>query len=209
MKRFYNQLENYKLAILILVITVSLFFISNVLLIVGWHASQNHIRVDIPPQIPQSGLSVKAGEVPTATVYSFAYYIWQNLNHWSENGGKDYAANIKQFAPYLTPRFKAFLEQDANKRYRNDETQGRLRSMQGINGSAFSKIDVEALGHGTWIVHLTMRLTERVNTNGNVIKDTAIAYSLRVVRYDVGGTNLWGLALDGFSQDPQRIKTYI
>jgi hypothetical protein len=40
-----------------------------------------------------------------------------------------------------------------------------------------------------------------------VVKDSFIRYPLRVVRYDVDGEcNPFGLALDGFYQDPIRLE---
>jgi integrating conjugative element protein (TIGR03746 family) len=207
--RFQNALENARLAIQLLILALGLLFISNIFLIIGWHGAQEKIEVHLPPQIPVDGLTLQAGQYPAASIYSFAYYIWQGINYWPNNGSSDYQKNIQQFTPLLTPAFKSFLVRDYNTRFNQGEIQDRLRTLQGVNGSALSVRDVEPLGHDTWLVHLPLRLTEHMNINGNQVKDTAIDYVLRVVRYPIDAkNNPWGLALDGFAQDPQRLQTY-
>lgn len=85
-----------------------------------------------------------------------------------------------------------------------------MRTLQGLNGSSFSPNDVDYIGHSTWIVHLHMRLIEHMNMNGNQVKDVAIDYAIRVVKYNVDANkNQWGLAVDGFTEDPQRVRTYV
>ena len=207
--RFQNALENARLAIQLLLLALGLLFISNVFLIMGWHSAQEKIEVHLPPQIPIDGLTLQANSYPSASIYSFAFYIWQSINNWPTDGAKDYKQTIQQFSPFLTPSFKSFLIRDYNNRFNEGEIQDRQRTLQGIDGSAFSISDVENIGHDTWLVHLHLRLTEHMNINGNQVKDTAIDYVLRVVRYQTDAkSNPWGLALDGFAQDPQRLQTY-
>src|SRR5262249_3215171 len=156
-------------------------FIINVLLILGWHRAAERIEVHIPPSIPSTGLNMKANEIPGASVYSFAYYVWQAINYWPNNGLDDYKKAIEAFSPSLTPRFKAFLLRDYQDRSHQGEVQERQRSLQGLNGTAFSVHDVKYLGRDTWVVHLHLRLSEHMNLNANLVKDIAIDYTLRVV----------------------------
>jgi integrating conjugative element protein (TIGR03746 family) len=208
--RFQNALENARLALQILATAFLISVAINILLIIGWHSAQSKVNVYIPPQIPQSGITLQAGIYPAASIYSFAYYIWQGINHWSTNGVDDYKETIEQFAPFLTPRFKNFLIHDYNERFNQGELQKRIRTLAGLNGTAFQSMDVQTIGNGIWIVHLKMRLSEHMNMNSNEVKDVAIEYVLRVVRYDVDAkANPWGLALDGFITNPQRIQTYV
>lgn len=82
--------------------------------------------------------------------------------------------------------------------------------MHGIDGSAFTVSDIEVIGHDTWLVHLHLWFTEHMNTNDNQVKDTAIDYVLRVVRYQIDAkSNPWGLAVDGLANEPRRIQTYV
>lgn len=100
--------------------------------------------------------------------------------------------------------------EDYNNRIDQGEVQDRLRNLQGETSTAFDPATVQYLGHDTWIVRLTMRLTEYMNTNGNLVKDVTVNYALRVVRYEGDAkANPWGLALDGFVATPQRVKTYV
>lgn len=208
--RFQNVLENARLTIQVLVLGLVLLFILNVFLIFGWHGAQKRIEVHLPPQIPADGLTLSANQYPPATIYSFAFYVWQSLNNWPNNGTADYKNAIQQFAPFLTPSFKSELIRDYNNRYNQGEIQDRQRSLQGANGSAFTPVDIEAVGNDTWLVHLHLRLTEHMDINGNQVKDVTIDYVLRVVRYQVDAkANPWGLALDGFAEDPKRNSSYV
>jgi integrating conjugative element protein (TIGR03746 family) len=210
MMRFQNALANARLTIQVLLLTIGLLFVSNLFLILCWHHAQSQLKIFIPPEIPSNGVTLKTETIPPATIFSFAYYIWQNINYWPANGTDDYKHNIESFSAYLTPHFKNELIKDYNERYNQGEIQERLRTLQGVNGSAFNVMDVEFLGHDTWIVHLHLRLTEHMNMNANQVKDTAIDYAIRVVRYDVNSkANVWGLALDGFAEEPQRKTTFV
>jgi hypothetical protein len=93
--RFQNALENARLAIQILLASLALLFYIILLLIWGWHSAQQSIRINIPPQIPVNGITLSADTVPAATVYSFAYYVWQGINHWSTDGAQDYKKGIE------------------------------------------------------------------------------------------------------------------
>lgn len=208
--RFQHALANAWLSIKILWIALGALVLINLALIIGWHQAQKSIRVYIPPQIPVSGITQSASHIPLSSIYSFAFYIWQGINYWPENGLTDYKKNIDQFSPFLTPKFKQALLRDVQERQAHGELQDRLRHLQGANGSTFEVKDIESLGHDTWIVHLHMRLSEHMNMNGNAVKDVVLNYSLRVVCYDINPQkNPWGLALDGFVENPERIHTYI
>ncbi len=208
--KFFNALEQAKWHIVSLYCVVLLLFLFCLGLALGWYMTQSEVSIHIPPEIPTNGLTVKANSYPKSEIFSFAFYVWQSINYWPENGSQDYKENIKKFSAYLTPNFKQFLLNDFNQRYSNGELESRLRDMQGLNGSAFDPKNVIYLGNGTWLVHLTMQLTERMNNNGKRVKDAGINYTFRVVRFQADSNdNKWGLALDGFGANPQRIKTSV
>jgi integrating conjugative element protein (TIGR03746 family) len=210
MMRFQHALANAWLSIKILWVALGCLLIINLALIISWHQAQKSIRVYIPPQIPSSGITQNASSIPLSSIYSFAFYIWQGVNYWPENGLADYKKAIEQFAPFLTPKFKQVLLQDYRDRQTHGELQDRLRHLQGASGSSFDVREVETVGHDTWLVHLQMRLSEHMNMNGNAVKDVVLNYTLRVVRYDANPkVNPWGLALDGFVENPERVHTYI
>lgn len=208
--KFLNALEQARWHIRTLWIIILLCCMGNGLSIIGWMHSQSKITVTIPPQIPESGLSITQGVIPKNTIYTFGYYVWQSINHWSSDGMQDYKNQIQRFSAFLTPDFKLKLIQDYNNLLNQGELQDRIRLMQGTSGSEYNPQDVQYLGHGTWIIHLKMRLTELMNSNAKVVKDVQMYYTLKIVRFDTDAkNNPWGLALSGFAKSPARIKTLI
>ena len=170
----------------------------------------NKMKIYLPPEIPSQGLSLDSHAIPKPTIYSFAFYIWQSLNHWPENGALDYQKNLLTYAPYLKPQFIRFLQADYNRRMNEGELQDRTSSLQALADATFEPKDVTYLGRNTWEVRLNMRLIEHMNMNEQKVKDTDITYVLRVVRYQVdANANPWGLALAGFVQSPSRLHTRI
>ncbi|HEX4044065.1 MAG TPA: TIGR03746 family integrating conjugative element protein, partial [Gammaproteobacteria bacterium] len=206
--RFQNALENAHLALKVLVIAFITSFLLNVMLVAGWFYAQAKVKVYLPPQVPPTGITLQAGEYPHTTIYSFTYYIWQMINHWPINGTEDYKKNIERFSSYLTPNFKSFLIRDYNERLNQGELQNRLRTVTGVNGVVFDQGDVQQIKNGVWIIRLKMRLNEHMNMNGNEIKNVEIEYMLRIVRYETDiKSNPWGLAIDGFFDNPKRSIT--
>ena len=208
--KFLSALEQARWHIRTLWFVVVIMIGINVLLVVGWIHSQSKISVQIPPRIPESGLMMRQGDIPDSTVYSFAYYVWQSINHWSNDGLQDYQKQITQFSPFLTPDFKLQLIEDYNNLLNQGELQDRIRLMEGASGSEYMPSDVDYIGHDTWLVHLKMRLTELMNSNAKVVKDIQMLYTLKIVRFDIDAKqNPWGLAMTGFAEAPERIKTII
>lgn len=208
--KFLNALEQSKWHIKTLWCVIVLAFLVNAFTIFGWMHSQSKIRVEVPPQIPESGLTITQNEVPKTTVYGFAFYVFQSINHWSKDGLQDYKTQITRYSPFLTPDFKLKLIQNYNNLLNDGELQDRLRLMEGVSGSDYSPQMVKYIGHGTWLVHLKMHLTEMMNANAKIVKDVQILYTLKIVRFNVDAKqNPWGLAIAGFAASPQRIKTIV
>ncbi len=208
--KFLNALEQARWHIRTLWCLLIIVFLMNVLAVFGWIHAQSKIQVVLPPEIPESGLTVTQGDIPKSTIYSFAFYIWQSVNHWSKDGLQDYKKQITQFYPFLTPGFKLKLVQDYNNLLNQGELKDRIRIMQGTEGSEYSPSDVTYMGHGTWVVHLKMRLIEMMSNNAKVVKDVQMDYTLKIVRYNVEAKkNPWGLAFAGFVESPVRIKTMV
>ena len=171
----------------------------------GWSQSPKHLRVHVPPDL-RSGARLSLDEVPPANVYAFAFYIFQQLNRWSEDGAKDYGMAIFRVSPYLTPRYRADLIADMEMKGKQGELAYRVRGMHEISGHGFAERRVDVLAPGVWVVWLDLDLFESVK--GMTIKRTAIRYPLRVVSLSVDPeSNPWGLALDGFAGNgPHRLS---
>lgn len=170
----------------------------------GWSQAPERLTVHMPPDL-RSGAVLAVDEVPPANVYAFAFYIFQQLNRWPEDGAVDYGRAIFRVSPYLTPRYRADLLAELDQKGRQGELAYRVRGMQAIPGHVYEERRVDVLSQGVWIVWLDLDLLETVK--GMTIKRTAIRYPLRVVRHAVDPeANPWGLALDGFGADgPRRL----
>jgi integrating conjugative element protein (TIGR03746 family) len=173
---------------------------------IGWMLSPSKLTIYIPPNI-ENGATLKVGSIPDPLIYSFAYEIWQEINYWQKEDGDAYSKNIANYHSYLTPRFKADLVAEAKDLAATGQLQ-RSRSLQGLSGAAYESINVVNLSSSTWEVDLRMRLTEF--KNGQAVKDVEILYPLRVTRINVSPqNNPYGLALDGFIREPERLQTTI
>ena len=165
------------------------------------------IVVHIPPDL-RSGAAVKPDDPNPANIYSFAFYIFQQLNRWPENGAEDYGKAIYSLSAYLTPKYQTELQKELELKGRRGELINRVRGMQERVGHGYSEMRVDVQGEGVWIVWLDMELQESVK--GMAIKRTHIRYPVRIVRYAVDPeSNPWRLALDGFaSEGPRRLERH-
>lgn len=143
---------------------------------------------------------------PESHVYSFAYYIIQQVYRWEQDGAEDFPQNIYRLQAFLTQRMRKQLETEFELKSENNELKRRVRWVQEIPGHTFSNQRVEKLSDGSWVVHVDLHIREFV---GNYpLKDVHITYPIRVVHYDVDPEkNDYGLALDGFSTPgPQKLS---
>lgn len=204
--RYRREIDNVRAHVNTLRGVIALLAVLLLLLWYGWDHAPAYLRIHIPPDI-RSGAVMAVNEVPPANVYAFAYYIFQQLNHWPDDGEKDYGAAIFRLSPYLTPRYRARLKSDLELRGRRGELAYRRRGIQELPGHGYEERRVDILDKNTWVVWLDLSVSEWVQ--GMTVKQTAIRYPLRVVRYDVDPElNPWGLALDGFTPaGPRRLKT--
>ncbi len=169
----------------------------------GWSQAPSDITVHVPPDLTQ-GTTLRVGEIPKPNVYTFAFYMWQQINRWPENGEKDYPNNLYYFQAYLTPRFRSELLRQLEQRGKRGELVGRARALHAVPGVAYEDSRVDITADGVWVVWIDTIIEETVA--GLEVKSTPIRYPLRVIRYEVDPeANPWGLALDGFAQDPVRI----
>jgi integrating conjugative element protein (TIGR03746 family) len=169
----------------------------------GWLQAPRHLVLRYPPELRQ-GAVVGVDQVPDALLYSFALYVFQQLNRWEQNGAEDYGRNIYALQAYFTDRHRAELLADLKVRGAGGELAGRTRSLTEAPGQGWRPGRVESLGEGSWAVFLDARIEEHVNNLR--VKRTDIRYPLRVVRFDADPErNPWGLALDGYASEPKRL----
>jgi integrating conjugative element protein (TIGR03746 family) len=206
MRRYRYEIDNVRshlrsLWILIVLLT---------LMLAGWWFAwmrlPSHLTVHIPPDL-RSGAELSLDEVPPANVYTFAFYIMQQLNRWPVNGADEYGKAIFRVSAYLTPKFREQLIADLQAKARAGELARRTRSLQVIAGAGYTSDRVDIVTPDQWVIWLDLELVEHLQ--GMIVKRTRIRYPVRVVRYAVDAeANPWGLALDGYAANgPQRINS--
>ncbi len=204
MRRYRHEIDNVRAHLRTLWAVIGLEALIIAALWYGWSQAPKALTIHVPPDL-RSGAILTVEAVPPANVYSFAFYIFQQLNRWPEDGARDYGRAIFRVSPYLTPKYRAELLADLALKGRRGELAYRVRGVQGIPGHGFEERRVDILGDGVWVVWLDLDLFESVK--GMTVKKTAIRYPVRVVRHAVDlEANPWGLALDGFAgEGPRRL----
>ena len=205
MQRYRYEIDNVRAHLRSLWIIIGVLLVVILALWFGWSQSPRYLTVHVPPDL-RSGAAQAIDEVPPANVYAFAYYIFQQLNHWSEDGAEDYGKAIFRISPYVTPRYRADLIADMELKGKQGELAYRVRGVQEVPGHGYTERRVDVLAPGVWVVWLDIDLFESVK--GMTVKKTTIRYPLRVVRFSIDPeSNPWGLALDGFAASgPRRLS---
>jgi integrating conjugative element protein (TIGR03746 family) len=204
MQRYRYEIDNVRSHLRSLWAVIGLLLTIIVALWIGWMRMPGTITVHIPPDL-RSGAEMALDEVPPANIYAFAFYIFQQLNRWPDDGAEDYGKAIFRIAAYLTPSFREQLIADMEVKGKQGQLAYRVRSLQAIPGQVYEERRVDVLSKESWVVWLDLELRESVK--GMTVKKTTIRYPLRVLRYAVDAeANPWGLALDGFAAEgPQRL----
>lgn len=204
MRRYRLEIDNVRSHLRSLWVVIGLQALIIAALWIGWSQAPRQLRVHVPPDL-RSGAVLAAEEAPAANVYAFAFYIFQQLNRWPENGTTDYGRAIFRISPYLTPRYRNDLITDMELKARRGELAYRVRGVHEVPGHGYEERRVDVLSSNVWIVWLDLDLLESVK--GMTVKQTTIRYPLRVVRQEIDPeTNPWGLALDGYGGDgPRRL----
>lgn len=182
------------IAVLILIIAYSQW---------GWSQAPKQIRVDIPPDL-RSGSSMGINERHPFNVYSFGIYIWQQINNWPVSGELNYKQNLHKLSCYITPKFKQALEQDYIEKGRRAELK-RTRGLQEMYGRPYTPKRVWVESQDSWVAYYDVSIKETYR--GETVKDIFARYPLRIIRYDNNPEcNPWGLAIDGFYENPKRLE---
>ncbi|ECS7402587.1 TPA: TIGR03746 family integrating conjugative element protein [Salmonella enterica] len=204
MSRFRHALSERDNHILTLRITCVALGILAALSMAGWMLAPRDLTVHVPPNL-RSGSTQKWWEVPSSTVYSFGFYIFQQLNAWPKNGDSDYPARIAQMSPYLTPGCQDFLNKDVKLRRTHDELKDRVRMVYEIPMQGYNSNSVRENSRDSWVVNLDLVADEYYHAV--LVKRALTRYPLRVVKWEGDPErNPFGLALDCYAGTPQRLQ---
>jgi integrating conjugative element protein (TIGR03746 family) len=174
------------------------------LTVAGWMRAPSQITLHIPPDLSDGAIQ-GVGDIPKANLYSFVFYIFQQMNRWPTNGREDYFDRIHNFQHYLTPACFEERLADYEIRNGNNELAGRVRAVWEIPGRGFSTGRVRSTSPRSWVVGLDLHVQETLR--GEKVKDRLIHYPINVVTYNVDPElNPWGLALDCYASSPRVIE---
>jgi len=202
MSRYDSLVHSKEATIRLMAGMLALLSLLLLVALVGWSRAPANIRLHYPPDLSKGAVQ-QVGDIPKASLYVFAYYVFQQLNRWPVDGRTDYHDQIHRLRAYFTPACFEQRLQDLGERER--EIQGRQRSVWEIPGRGFSNARVQVVAANQWVVGLDLHVQETYR--GERIKDRLIHYPLRVVAYDVDpATNPWGLALDCLADVPRVIE---
>lgn len=204
MSKYTNALRSDRFHIQSLRIVIFLMTIICCVLGYGWYSVPKHLTIHNPPDL-RSGSTRAWWEIPTGSIYSFSFYIFQQLNRWPTDGEKDYKRNIESLSAYLTPQCYQFLINDYKQRNILGELRNRVRGVYEIPGRGFSQDRVKINSQDDWDVTLDLSTDEYYLDNP--VKRVLVRYPLHIVRHDVDPeANPWGLALNCYRSTPQRIE---
>ncbi|MBC8946551.1 PFL_4703 family integrating conjugative element protein [Xenorhabdus indica] len=204
MSQFRHAVKNRDQHILTLRIACGILVGVLLLSLLGWMASPRNLTIHHPPDL-RTGSTRPWWEVPAPSVYSFAFYIFQQLNAWPKNGAQDYPAKIYALSPYLTPACQDFLREDARTRADSGELLDRVRVVYEIPGRGYGTRSVTVRDRDNWVVRLDLVADEYYHAEP--VKRALVRYPLKVVRWAGDAErNPFGLALDCYDGMPQRLE---
>lgn len=208
MSRFKNEVTHLQAHIKTLRLGTGALLVVALVMGGGWWSAPRDLTIHVPPDL-RSGSTRKWWEVPPESVYTFTFYVFQQLNRWPTDGEADYARNLHVLSPYFTPACKAFLQSDYEFRRNAGELRQRVRGIYEIPGRGYGDnpgARVQVVSDRDWLVTLDVSADEYHGSEQ--VKRALVRYPIKVVRADVDpARNPFGLALDCYAQAPQRIAT--
>ncbi len=169
-----------------------------------WSISKipDHILLYDTPSLA-TGSTRKINEVPQYTAYSFALYIWQQINTM-DNVAAEYEDNVTtKYSAYIEPEFQnhlvALFKQDRGEK---NGISRRIIEKQSANWTDANRI--VDLGGGKWVVFLDISLEEHLN--GHLVRDVDFRYPIIVKKADFNvEKNPMGLVLDSYYSPVTRL----
>jgi len=207
MSRFKNEVRHLQSHVKTLRVSVLVILVLALFMGFGWLHSPKTLTIHVPPDL-RSGSTRLWWDVPPESVYTFGFYIFQQLNRWPTDGEADYSRNIYALSAYFTPSCQAFLNSDYRIRRDSGELRRRVRGIYEIPGRGYGDDPtsrVRVISNDEWLVTLDVAADEYFGSEQ--VKRALVRYPLRVVRMDVDPEkNPFGLALDCYDGSPQRIE---
>lgn len=149
----------------------------------------------LTPQMAANGGLMKASDIPNEYVQGFVSTLLPLINTWESED--DFLKHLQEFHYYFTPHYQNLMKHMSS----------AFKDAQLFERTQIASIyrfmepsDIRRIGKDRWEVHLTLRLTQRLNAkNPMLIADKVVDYFIQVVK--TNGSKLqnpFELALDGF-----------
>ncbi len=207
MSRFKNEVSHLQSHVTTLRLAVIAILLITLFMGFGWLRAPKNLTIHVPPDL-RSGSTRLWWDIPPESVYTFGFYIFQQLNRWPTDGEIDYSRNIYALSAYLTPSCHAYLKDEYRMRYDTGELRKRVRGIYEIPGRGYGDNPTERvkqLSRDEWLVTLDIAADEYFGAEQ--VKRALVRYPLKVVRMDIDPEkNPFGLGLDCYSGTPQRIE---
>jgi len=161
------------------------------------------ITIHVPPDL-SAGVTTGMSTIPDPNVYTFAFYVFQQLNRWPVDGSTDYLERINTLSNFMTPSCYQDRLRDFEARSANNEIYRRERAMWEIPGRSYTPTRVVRESNDSWLVSLDVHIQETML--GEKVKDRLVNYPIRIVRYPIDyELNPHQMALDCFAGTPTAI----
>jgi integrating conjugative element protein (TIGR03746 family) len=206
MSRFKNEITHLQAHIKTLRLGAGALLVVALVMGGGWWSAPRDLTIHVPPDL-RSGSTRKWWEVPPESVYTFTFYVFQQLNRWPSDGETDYPRNLHALSAYLTPACQATLQEDYESRRNTGELRQRVRGIYEIPGRGYGENPtqrVQVVSDRDWLVTLDVSADEYHGSEQ--VKRALVRYPIKVVRTDADpARNPFGLMLDCYAQAPKRI----
>ena len=165
--------------------------------------SSRDVRISLPPAL-NYGAIIKPGVIQAHEVYSFAGYIYQQMNTWRNDGQVDFSQNLTNLRFFLTDEGYNYFSNLITELDSLDQLGKRTRFIIPIENYDTSLVSFVA--PNAWIVKLRYQLQEKLSDL--IIKDF-IRLEIQIpVHYENKDPeyNPWGLWIGAPISGPQRIE---
>lgn len=207
MSRFKNEVKHLQSHVKTLRLGIFTLLLLTLFMGIGWQQAPKNLTIHVPPDL-RSGSTRLWWDVPPESVYTFGFYIFQQLNRWPTDGEVDYNRNIQILSTYFTPSCQSFLQNDYRIRRDSGELRRRIRGIYEIPGRGYGDdptARVRVISNQSWLVILDVAADEYFGSEQ--VKRALVRYPLRVVRMDIDPEkNPFGLMLDCYDTTPERIE---